>query len=285
MEGVTIPVTQYCLYYYDSEKSTQISDNYSSYLDFSSLKPVIIYQSYKQAEIAKVNISEVTSYDEIYNMASNAVFSSMEVYAAAATEKVTVKQDNNTEYYLKDDGDAFYYLYNYDDVNSEGDLYEVRILDGKPQAPEKIDEKVYSVDLLYDANTVVYYKNVKDHAGDLYLNNELFESDVYVDSAYIKEGTDNILYFVDFDYDTQIGTLKMYDGKKKIKIGDDINSYSVVNGNKILYLMDYNTDSAQGDLYLYDGSDKRKEIDTDVTAIVHIYENGYRGDYSYLWEN
>jgi hypothetical protein len=284
IEGVTIPVTKYTLSYYDSKKSFVITDNYYTNLDYSSQKPVLLYQNLNESGIPKLNLSEYTSYDDLYSMATNSLFYKTENYSAVGSESKLLNQESGTSYYLKEDGSAFYYLDNYNETADSSDLYEITITDNKPGDPVLAEEDVSNVSLLYDGNSLIYFKNVNNMEGDLYLNKKPVDSEVYIYSAYIKEGTDELMYFVDFNSDTQLGTLKLYNSKDKIKIGDDINSYCVVSDKYITCLMDYDVNAGKGDLYVYDGSDKKKQIDTDVTSIISIYENSYRGDYSYLWE-
>lgn len=283
IEGVTIPVTNYTLYYYDTKEAKVVTDTYASYLTNSFDKPVLIYQNNNKADLTKINLSEVTSYDDLYTRASDSVFTGTEVYTAIGSEVATIKQTDTFSYYLSKSGDAIYYLDNYNDTDYSGDLYEVKITDNKLGTPSKIEDDVYSIQILYNSGSLLYFKDVKDTTGDMYLDKELIDSDVYIYSVYEVADTDSITYYADYNSDKTTGTLKMYQGKKPVKIGDDIHSYFTINEKRVIYLSDYDIDMDKGDVYLYNGSDKRKKIDTDVTEIIPIYNNDYRENYSYLW--
>lgn len=283
LQETTIPVTNYALYYYDKKESILISDSCASYMTYSSQTPLIIYKSNNTAEIAKVNLSEVTSFDSLYSTVSNNLLTQGEVYAAIKATNASVPQENGTSYYVKDNGELLYYLDNYDSMENTYDLYGVKISNGKMDIPTKIDEDVYGFELVNGSDTLVYYKDVKNDAGDLYIDMKLVDSDVYTYSVMGIQGTDMVLYYVDYDSDTESGSLKIYDGKNTKKIGDDIVSYNVIDESNILYLMDYDFYSARGDLYLYNGTDKKKQIDTDVTALILFNPYEYNGDISYIW--
>jgi hypothetical protein len=284
IEGVKIPVTNYTLYYYDTKEAKAVTDRYASYLDYSLEKPVLIYENYNETGITKVNISEVVSYDDLYMRATDSLDAATEVYTAINSAAAEVKHSGSTSYYLSHSGNAVYYLDDYDAANSSGDLYEIKITGDKLGSPSKIEDDVYSLQLLYNSDSLLYFKEVKDSSGDMYLDNKLVDSDVYIYTAYEAADTDSILYYVDYNTDKATGTLKLYQGKTSVKIGDDIHSYYAIGEKRVIYLADYNTNRGKGDLYLYNGSDKKKKIDTDVTGIIPIYDNDYRGEYSYLWQ-
>jgi hypothetical protein len=217
-------------------------------------------------EISKVNMSEITSYDDLYSRATSSVYTTADIYTAVEAEATDMKREGAPSFYVNESGNTIYFMDNYNSDTSSGALYEIKITDNKLGTPSKIDNNVYSFEKMYGSDNTVYYKDVKDSSGDLYYNNKLVDSDVYTYSAYQIEGTDSIIYYADYNSVKQLGTLKVYNGKEPKKIGDDIHSYSAINENRILYLVDYSVDRAKGDLYLYNGSDKKKEIDTDVTA-------------------
>jgi hypothetical protein len=279
----TLTSTSSILYYYDTKEAKLITDSYSSYLDYSYDKPVILYENYNKAELTKVNISEITSYDEVYNMANEALSASTEVYVATEANAVALEQNEGSSFMISDEEDAIYYLDDYDAEEGSGDLYEAKISGNKLAAPTKLEEDVYSFNLLSDDH-LVYFKDVKDSSGDLYQDKELIDSDVYVYSVNQLE-EDELIYYVDYSYDKELGTLTVYNGKDSSKVGDDIHDYYAFDKKCVVYLQDFSLERGKGDVYLYEGSDKKKTIDQDVTAIIPIYENSYRGsadfDYGY----
>lgn len=285
MEGVTIPVTSHTLYYYDTKESREITGKYSTYLDYSTEEPVLIYENYNDTGITKINLSEVTSYDDLYYSATDNLEATTDVYTASGPAAEAVKQSGGSSYRLSKSGDTVYYLDNFDSVSGSGDLYEIRITDNKPGTPSKIDSDVNSLQILHKNDSLLYFKNVKDYSGDMYIGNKLVDSDVYIYGNYEMVGSDFITYYVNYDGDKMTGTLKVYTGKNSVKIGDDIHSQYAVSEKRIIYMTNYNSDYNKGDIYLYNGTDKKKEIDTDVTEIIPIFDLGYLGDYSYLWKD
>jgi hypothetical protein len=283
IEGQTITTTEYTLYYYDTKDSKVVTDSYASFLDYSSEKPIIVYENYNKGEYTRVNMSDVTTYDDIYNLASSAtIYDASEAYIAVNSETSKIDQENASSFRLKSSGEALYYLDNFNEENGYGDLYEMKINGTKPGVPEKYESKVYRYQLLGE-DKLLYYKSVKDNSGDLYLNKELIDSDVYLNSILTMDASDSIVYYVDYDEEDQKGTLTIYKGKDAVTIGEDVHSYSAYDDKKIVYLTDYNIDKYTGDAYLYKGSGKKVKIDDDVTALIPTYNGIYRGyiDYGY----
>jgi hypothetical protein len=279
----TISSTSYVLYYYDTKEAKEITDSYSQYYDYSYDKPVLVYDNINKSELTKVNMSQVTSYDEVYNMAMEAMSSSTEVYVAIKGNPVKLEQDNGSGFSLNDAGDALYYLDDYDVDESQGELYKVKVTDAKLEEATKVEEDVYSFTLSAISGSLIYYKDVTDYSGDMYKDKKLVDSDVNIYSVSELDDKGSLLYFVDYNSDKNQGTLKKYTGKDKTKIGDDVYDYIVFGSKSIVYLQDYSLDRYEGDVYLYNGSGKKKEIDTDVTALIPIYTNGVRNlmDYDY----
>ena len=170
----------------------------------------------------------------------------------------------------------FYFL---DDVSDggDGDLYKATITDGQIGKPELFDSDVNnSWIFLTSKDEIAYYKNVdsSDDKGDLYINGEEIDYDVYLWSFQYLD--DAILYYTDWNSDKQLGTLKMYDNGTKTKIADDVNSFQITNDNDIVYLYDYSTNYYTGTLYLYHKGDATK-IDDDVAALIPVYDSSVRG--------
>jgi hypothetical protein len=59
----------------------------------------------------------------------------------------------------------------------------------------------------------------------------------------------------------------MYNGKKTVKISDDVTDYLQLEDESVAFLYDYSTKRNEGDLKLYDNG-KIKDIDTEVSTIV-----------------
>lgn len=277
----TISVTNYSLFYYDTKETKLLTDSYNTYLDYSIDKPVLVYENNNKAEYTRINMSEVNSYDDVYNLASKATSSTTEVQVAVNSNTSVLKEDNSSVYVVNDSGNTLYFLNNYDEEKGCGDLSEAKINGTKVEDPSKYESDVYSFQLIGSKDTLVYYKDVKDTSGDLYFNKKLVDSDAYTYSVNEVSGTNSFTYYVDFDYDDSVGTLKIYNGKDSTEIGDDVHSYYTLDDKKIVYLTNFSNNKQEGDAYLYKGSNKKELIDQDVTALVPIYSSKYRGSINY----
>lgn len=281
--GNTISQTNYSLYYYDSKDVTKITDTYSAYLNYSYFTPVIAYENFDQKEITKVSLSEVEYYDDVYNMAMEALASSKNVYVAMKAETVVLDQKNSSNYYITDSGDKIYYLNNYDSDSGTGDLLVATISASKIGKAEEIDDDVYSYIVTGAKDTLVYYKNVRDSSGDMYKDGKKLDKDVYIYSIQMIGDTDTFVYYTDYSYDSEEGTLKLIKGKDSKEIADDVHAYIAFSEKSIVYLQDYNLQKYEGDAYLYNGSKKSKEIDEDVNKLIPVDNYGYKGQLNYEW--
>lgn len=267
----SITSSKYSLYYYDTKESKLITESYSTYRDYGYENPIIIYENYKDSDIKKVKMSEISSYNDVYYMVSDALNTSTDMYVAIKSTPVLFEAKEGSNFWINDEGNMIYYLDDYSIKDNSWDLYTVKVAGNKLDKPAKFDEEVNNF-YLYDDGRVVYFKDVKNSSGDMYIDKKKVDSDVY--SYYVVQipDSDSYVYYVDYNSSKERGTLKLYNGKKSIKIADDIHDFYAFGEKKIVYLQDYNISREKGDLFLYNGSSKPKAIDQGVTAIIPIYD-------------
>jgi hypothetical protein len=272
----SITVTQNTLYYYDNEKATAITDKFSDYSSITYLKPGIVYQNLNTTELTKINMSEVTSFDDVNTYAQEAVNSSTEDYVALGSVTSAIKQTDGRNYSFNASNTALYFLDNYDEENGYGDLYEAQITGTSVGAPELYDKEVADFQYFGDSDSVLYYKEKTENAtAELYLNKKRVDFDVHMYNVTILDSKDkdSFCYVTDFDPDTETGTLKLYNGTEPVKIADDVYDYYAVDEKYMVYLKDYKSDNSYGDLYQYSGTGKEKRIDKKVSMIIPRYDN------------
>lgn len=270
LESETIILTNSILYYYDKKDSTAITDSYSSYLDYSSDQPVLIYENFNQSELSKMNISEVVFFDDVRSYAQAAMASSTEVYIAAGANTSTMKHNQGSAFNVNKSGDTIYFYDDYEEEEGYADLYEAKLNGTSFDEPVLYEEEVGYFSFLKDSDILYYFKEVTDYMGDLYINKERIDYDVYTNYIWASGTPGSMLYYTDYDLDNWEGTLMLYNGKDAIEIADDVYDCYAVNDKCVVYLQDYAMDEMIGDAYLYDGSKKRKEIDDNVSVILPI---------------
>lgn len=187
-------------------------------------------------------------------------------------------EGNDTDYSncrLTKDGKTLYYTDNFSDKNNTFELYKAEISGGAPGTAELYDSDIaaevgeYSKDAimyLYE-DTVVYGKELKDGAYDLYIDQELVEYDVADFEYYSDDKT--IIYETDYSSKDGTFTLNIWKDGNKTKVSEDVDEYQYCNNGKLIFLADCN-DKGKGDLYEYRKGEPEK-IDEDVTAIVYCY--------------
>ena len=111
---------------------------------------------------------------------------------------------------------------------------------------------------------------MESQSAELYCNDTKIDDDVTMD-RWIEslEDIDGFLYYKDWEDEYSGGTLKLYDGKTDIKIGNDIRDYFVIGNKNIVVFDNYSEKYHTGDLHLYNGKELVK-IDSDVSGLIKI---------------
>lgn len=267
------------LFYYDGSKAKVVTEGYESLTTYASDEPVIIFQASGSGSANKVNLSEldfenISSYFDMSDLVSllkSDMQSNATRYIAVEGEATALESKDASYFRITSDGESIYYLDNIPEGKEYGELFEITISKGTVGEPKVYDSDVYrySIRLLAD-DQLAYYKDVDSDGdnGELYVNKKRVDSDVAVGQVgYVKE-SDTLVYFVDWNDNKEMGTLKVYADGKATKVRDDVHDVGLSTTGDILYLYDYSNSSHKGDLYVYGSSEK---IDMDVSAIIPVY--------------
>ena len=270
---------QYSLYYWNKGKETLVASDVDPY-SFSTSTNVsaVVYQKHNTAPIETKKLSEITSGDDDYDSGYYYIYElqdkiresrslSDDKFVAIEEKEATLECNNARNLKINKEG-AIYFLNDYNDEKYYGDLMSAVIKNGAVEKPVKIDDDVMGYQFGNENNIILYYKDVKNEAGDVYMNNKFMASDVYIPSLYNFKGKNKLLYYIDYSDKSQSGTLYLYDNDSVVKISDDVSFLVPINDKDIAYLIDYRFDREKGDLMLYNGKKKPTPIDSDVTALL-----------------
>ncbi len=285
LENETVELTEYSLRFFDGTDNTVLTDSlYHGYdydIVYASDTPAIIYEAYNQSEPKKQKLSELTDEDfeyEIRRMVEEALYSSEENYIAVKATNAMVEQDSTAcSFRINSSGTVVYYIDNITEGKQYGELYRLSIEDGVVGKAEVYDREVYADNCYFLNDTdFEYFKDYKEEKGDWYINQNRIDYDVeqFYRAAYPE--FDMVLYFTDWDDETNCGTLKMYNEGKATKIADDVHSFSVTSDGRVLYLCDYSLVYFKGELHEWLNGKNRK-IDDDVVYVLSDMDNRYRG--------
>lgn len=192
---------------------------------------------------------------------------------------IELKNDEAFSVAISPDGKEISFLADRDEDDGYGDLYVASVKGDAIGEPKKVDEEVMMVRYMLNGDQV-YFKDLNDEdLGDLYVNGNNVDTDVYAYGMSYSEELGAILYYNDYDEEKEQGTLKMVKGKKGVKISDDVFQYSILNG-KLYFLYDYSYKSYTGSLYIYTGN-KTKKIDDDVICLMPVYSYNNIHGYTY----
>jgi len=256
------------LCFYDGKESKTITESYYGNYRVSEEREVFVYAEIDEDELTEENKYEISEAIK-WNIAIKAEVSEINVENIAG---VRLTADGKTAYVIstekiKVDAEA--------DTDSESDaepkepqtdLYKIKI-GSKPEAAEKYDEEIYAnyVSVTVNGN-VIYYKEVKNNKGELYVDKNKIDDDVKIGSVIYLEDSKKVAYFSDWNDEKAYGTLEIATLKgKTTKVADDVANMVITPAEDVLYIKEYKNN--KGELYRFSGN-KSTKIDEDVVAIL-----------------
>ncbi|MEY8522215.1 zinc ribbon domain-containing protein [bacterium 1XD8-76] len=273
LEQEKMELTTYTLCYYDGEEETTLSDSFS-YNSYSRAvdNAVISYTAYDADDDIGVKLSELEDIYNVSNLVTEALYSASEVYVAVGGTVAPLDRETAGNLILSHDGSELYYFDEISENGDYGELYKVDISSsGELENIELYESDVYP-GIIYFINddSLLFFKDYKENKGELYIDQEKVDYDVYAYVIRYDEDTDKVTYFTDWNSEKGYGTLKIYSKKEGKKIADDVRDFSTLPNGDVLYLYDYSQKYYHGDLYLWDGKDAEK-IDDSVICILPVY--------------
>lgn len=241
------------LYYFDGEMSEAVTDEFRDYWTNN------FYPAYDTAMLA---------YQD----------DGGEYWLAVGVEPMELGAGNPEpiSFTFSEDGESFWYVD--EPYNGEGELYQITVSDGRAEKAVLADEDVY-ISIGHASGRLVYFKDVSGSEGELYVDGEYVDDDVYLyNLQWSEDGA--LLYYEDYSANEGCGTLMQYSGGKVREIADDVYDACYLPDGSVLYLMDYSTGRCYGDLYVYSGGESTK-LDEDVVAILPVSSSGH--GYGYYW--
>lgn len=296
-EDNAVTYDKYQLYYYDKNKETlvasDLSDGYNFYLAASSEVPAVIYKKNNTSDAGQQKLSELLADMDDYYYISGIVYDiqskilasrsiSDDVYIALGDKESMIDNDNAERWSIHKNGKV-YFIDDYKFDKGYGTLMSADIKNNTLSKPVKMDDDVQMFIFGNENDNVIYFKDVKDYKGDMYINGKQAASDVYVSSLYNYKGTSTFLYYTDYSERNEKGTLCILKDGKETKISDDVSYFSPINEKNIAYLVDYSQDREKGDLMLYKGGKKPVGIDTDVTALLYNPDMVWYSSWYYIY--
>lgn len=281
----TLEQPSYSLCFYNGTEETVITNDFvvdNNYLYYFAVyaeeAPVIAYKTHKESGTEKVKLSEVISIDDIKSRVEDALFSSTEIYIAVKDAATVVEQEKEAiSFRINPSGTVVYYIDDIPDEKDYGKLYRIPITNGGIGKAEVYDSDVCTYDCRFINDTELeYFKECKGSKGELYINKTKIDYDVDCYKVENYSDFDKIYYFTDWNDEKEYGTLKVYDGKKSVKIADDVHSFSAVPDGRVIYLCEYSFDYYKGELHEWSNGETRK-IDDDVVCVFPIVYDKYRG--------
>ncbi len=281
LSEMTMEQQSYTLCYFDGKEEKVITESYVEYSSRAAEeRAVIVYKTYNQTSVSKVKLSEITNVYDVQSMVTAALYSASDYYIAIKEAATLVDTTEGTAFDIDEAGKNVYYIDDISepstdsisDYSTYGDLYKIEISKtvGKAELFDSDVSTYYSYFVADDQ--YLYFKDVKDGKGELYINKTKIDYDVRIAYVSYLEDSKKVAYYTDWSTEKQYGTLKTATLKgKTTKVADDVHSYRITPDEQILYIYDFSLTSYKGELYLFKGK-KAEKIDDDVVAILPIIQ-------------
>ncbi len=230
--------TQLC--YYNGKTSKTIADRFTSTICSAADRPVVVF-SFRDPD-------RMTTSNYI-----------------AVKDNITELDYDISEAHLDATGDELRFVCDVNTVSLEGALYKATVNDKTVKSIKDIEANVFRGFFVNDGEFVYFANHDKDtNTAELYKNEKKIDTDVNVDSIIYIPQKNRIIYFKDIDITN--GTMYLFDGKKSLKVDDNVreNEVFVDESGEIAYIR--NTGS---DLYLLKNR-KPKLIEENIKSILKI---------------
>jgi hypothetical protein len=201
------------------------------------------------------------------------------------------------------DGRDLYYIATNQEMDPSGDLFYVTIDESQVSESRRIASGVSSHSCIYVGDTFVYFRNMDDSLGDMYIDEKKIDTGVNMAVFAWSDtivGPDSFLYAKNSrEYFNQklsvyytMDTLMLYQAGNTMKISDNVTDFDIYD-DKIIYLSVDDPDADSGALHLYEIGGEDRIIDTGVNAMIRPVtdrefggeiDDRYREAYYYMGE-
>ncbi len=287
LESSTDTITTYSLCYYNGKEEIVIEEDLKWDSSPVAAEDVAVIAYTANQPMKKLKISEITSVNDVKSQMET-LSSTIHFIANKDVINTLEEDDYISSLEISSNGKEIFYIANANsDYNNYyyGDLYRVQLNGDKIQEPELYDTDVYISGKIFieETGSILYYKDVTENTGDLYVDKKLVDYDVNMENTLYRSNLDKVVYMIDWNEEKQSGMLKVYEHGKTETVAEDVHSYAITSDNNLLYLNDYSYNYYRGTLYRYAGK-KPEKVAEDVSCIIEISEEKYRGDWgNYVW--
>jgi len=258
----------YELYYFDGEEETLVhSAVLTDYPTNSYSSHVAAFLAVEDPEDALASVTTDMWEYEITEAVREELSNSALWYVATANNIQELAENSAVGVDISSDGKTIYYFDDIDEKDYTGDLYKVVKNGDEYESAEFIESDIDPDSAYFLSSSYVYFMDVKDSHGDLYVDGEMIDYDVYCWGV-SQPSNDMLLYYTEWDYEDEEGTLMRRKKGENVEIADAVHTHAVTDDGQILYISDFNLDRDRGDLYVYINAKKKTLIADDVTAIL-----------------
>ena len=267
--SITNPVVE--LYCHDGKDSVLISQQVRGYKSGSSENDFLTYTAVEGDAMPTFKLSAYADYKGSFaEFISETLDEHTRTYILHGTKSAELPLENIYRVAVGDKAETLWVMTDYDKKTSEVTLHQVKTSGGSIKSVEEIDDEVHSGSFQTDGKNFIYFKSVKDYEGELYYNGKEIADDAKLYRCSIEGDSGKVFFVTDYSSKTGEYTLAYWNGKKVVKVDDDVYRHLALGEKCIAYVKDYSASKQKGDLYVWAGKESEK-LDEDVMYILPVY--------------
>lgn len=262
------PVSE--LYYHNSKETVLIEKQVRSYQYSSAENDFLSYTAVAGDALPAIKLSDFEDYNGSFeNLVLETLDENTKTYILQGTKPAELPLENIYRMFAGEKAGTLWVMTDYDKKTKEVTLHEVKTSGGAIKSVEEIDDEVYYNAFLTDGKNYVYWRSMKDNAGELCWNGKEIADDAPIYGCRMDKDSGKVFFMTDYSSKNGDYTLACWNGKKVIDVDDDVSMHTALGEGSIAYLTDYSDTRQEGDLYIWTGKEPVK-LDEDVLYIIPV---------------
>ena len=262
------PVSE--LHHHNGKEDRLLEKQVREFVYSSAENNFLSYTAIAGDTLPTIQLSDYEDYKGSFeDLVSETLDENTKTYVLQGTKSAQLPLENIYRMVADEKAGTLWVMTDYDKKAKEVTLHEVKLSGGTVKSVEEIDDEVYYSAFMTDGKNYVYWRSMKDNAGELCWNGKEIADDAPLYGCSIDKDSGKVFFMTDYSSKNGDYTLACWNGKKVIDVDDDVSMHTALGEGSIAYLTDYSDTRQEGDLYIWTGKEPVK-LDEDVLYIIPV---------------
>lgn len=262
------PVSE--LHHHNGKEDRLLEQQVREFVYGSAENNFLSYTAIAGDTLPTIRLSDYEDYNGSFkNLVTETLDENTKTYVLQDTKSAQLPLENIYRMVADEKAGTLWVMTDYDKKAKEVTLHEVKLSGGTVKSVEEIDDEVYYSAFVTDGKNYVYWRSMKDNAGELCWNGKEIADDAPIYGCRMDKDSGKVFFMTDYSSKNGDYTLACWNGKKVIDVDDDVSMHTALGEGSIAYLTDYSDTRQEGDLYIWTGKEPVK-LDEDVLYIIPV---------------